>query len=620
MAGGTIAGCSRSGSRVGQARRSPTRTTTGDGRRTEALGSRGSPDPAAAGTEGLRDSGDLRSAVGGSVGDRPQHDGRRTTDGSTGFGAGLPTPPRLGPKVSGIRETFGRRWVARSETGHNTTGDGRRTEALGSARVSRPRRGWDRGFPGFGRPSVGGGWLGRRPATTRGGWLGRRPATTRGGWLGRRPATRRRPTTTPGLTSRSIGKDRRTPRGQLAEDHFGLWANGQHAVADGGDPSGEQLDLAGIAVHDVGRSYAGKRRGHGGGRKQRADVLALPHPDGEGQEGIGLLLAQADGQDVAAGGDPAADGIGMGRQSRACTGSHGSHNQDLVGPGTAASIGCRGQPHLLQVFAAGLLADVAHLAGGRRRVGRNVVQYIGDQPGGGRIVLAACGHVHLAEQDEALPLAIHHERAELEAEAAVDDGQEVSAGGFFDQHGGHVPPVAGPVGPRGLDAAPLDGGAKIGLHRVMGQPRRQDRGLAAPVAKAVGVEPGEQRMIGHAGEDSSQTVLLDTKAETLLQHVGRLLEHDHLQPPADAGDVGRRTVDRQGGLADDQHAVAAQVGIGGDRIISNAHPGEQPGGFALGIEQGRLGGRRGRFGGARTLTANVSSWVSPELKRAVSVS
>ena len=201
--------------------------------------------------------------------------------------------------------------------------------------------------------------------------------------------------------------------------------------------------------------------------------------------------------------------------------------------GTAASIGRHDQPHLLEVFSAGIRAGVEHLAHGRRRVGGNVAQHVGGQPSGCRIVLRAARHVHLAEQHEALALAILHERTELEAVSAVHDRQEVPAGGFFDQHGGHVAPVAGPVGPRDLDAAPLDGRAEIGLHCVIGQPRRQDRRLAAPVAKVLAVEPGKQRMVGHAREDLLQAVLLHAEAEALLQHVGRLLEHDDLQPVAD---------------------------------------------------------------------------------------
>ncbi len=75
-------------------------------------------------------------------------------------------------------------------------------------------------------------------------------------------------------------------------------------------------------------------------------------------------------------------------------------------------------------------------------------------------------------------------------------------------------------------------------------------------------------MVGHAGEDLPQAVLLHAEAEPLLQHVGRLLEQDDLQPVADVGDVGGGPVHAEGGLADDQHAVAAQVGIRGDRVIA----------------------------------------------------
>ena len=71
-------------------------------------------------------------------------------------------------------------------------------------------------------------------------------------------------------------------------------------------------------------------------------------------------------------------------------------------------------------------------------------------------------------------------------------------------------------------------GAVRGPHLVL-QPRRQERRLAAPVAQVLGVEPGQQRMIGHAREDLPQAVLRHAEAEPLLQHLRGLLEHDHLQ-------------------------------------------------------------------------------------------
>ena len=59
-------------------------------------------------TEGLPSPGDLRSAVW--LGRRPATTSPRVVASPRPqFGAGLPTPPRRGPKVSGARETFGRR-------------------------------------------------------------------------------------------------------------------------------------------------------------------------------------------------------------------------------------------------------------------------------------------------------------------------------------------------------------------------------------------------------------------------------------------------------------------------------------------------------------------------------
>ena len=75
---------------------------------------------------------------------------------------------------------------------------------------------------------------------------------------------------------------------------------------------------------------------------------------------------------------------------------------------------------------------------------------------GRRVGLGAAGHVELAEEDQALALAVLQERAVLQAEAAVDDRQEVAARGLLDQHRGDVAAIAAPPGAGHGDVAPLD--------------------------------------------------------------------------------------------------------------------------------------------------------------------
>ena len=70
--------------------------------------------------------------------------------------------------------------------------------------------------------------------------------------------------------------------------------------------------------------------------------------------------------------------------------------------------------------------------------------------------LGAPGHVELAEQDHAPALAVLQQRAVLEAEAAVEDRQEVAARGLLDQDRGDVAAIAAAPDARHRDVAPLD--------------------------------------------------------------------------------------------------------------------------------------------------------------------
>ena len=66
----------------------------------------------------------------------------------------------------------------------------------------------------------------------------------------------------------------------------------------------------------------------------------------------------------------------------------------------------------------------------RRLPVRHVLEDVPDQHLRRRVALGPPGHIHLAEQDHPLPFAVLHQRAVLEAEAAVEDRQEIAAAGF----------------------------------------------------------------------------------------------------------------------------------------------------------------------------------------------
>ena len=119
--------------------------------------------------------------------------------------------------------------------------------------------------------------------------------------------------------------------------------------------------------------------------------------------------------------------------------------------------------------------------------------------------------------------------AVLQAVAPVEDRQEIAARGFLDEDRGHVAPIAAAPEPRDRNAAPVDRRAISRPHFIR-EARRQDRRLAAPVARVFRADPGQQRMIRHAREDLPQAVLRHPEPEPLLQHVGGLLEHEHPQP------------------------------------------------------------------------------------------
>src|SRR5262249_58572268 len=113
------------------------------------------------------------------------------------------------------------------------------------------------------------------------------------------------------------------------------------------------------------------------------------------------------------------------------------------------------------------------------------------------------GHVRLAQQYKPLARAVLQQRAVLQRVAAVEDRQEVAARRLLDEHRRDVAPTAAAPGPWYVDAAPLHRRAVPGTHHV-GEPRWEDRRLAAPVVQVLGVEPGQDGMIRDSREDLPQ--------------------------------------------------------------------------------------------------------------------
>src|SRR5436305_8113512 len=69
-----------------------------------------------------------------------------------------------------------------------------------------------------------------------------------------------------------------------------------------------------------------------------------------------------------------------------------------------------------------------------------------------RLGFGAADGIELAEDDQAPALAIFHQRAVLQAVAAVEDRAEVAARGFFDQGGGDIAAISTSPDVRQLDA------------------------------------------------------------------------------------------------------------------------------------------------------------------------
>ena len=281
----------------------------------------------------------------------------------------------------------------------------------------------------------------------------------------------------------------------------------------------------------------------------------------------------------------------------------------------------RGDPRGPEMGEALRIAGVDHVPPRGRLPARRVSDEVSHQGVRRGVGLGAAGHVELAEQDHAPAFAVLQQRAVLEAEPAVDDRQEVAAGGLLDQDRGDVPPIAAPPDAGHADAAPQDR-RPVARPQLVVEARRQDRRLAPPVGQVLRGEARQDRVVGDAREDLPQPVLRDAEAEPPLQHGRRLLEDDHLQAVADPVDPRRRAVDRQGGLAHDEHVESGEIRVRRDRLEADAQRFQERGRLALRVEQGdpRHPARRGAGAGGRTSIAKVSSCVSPVPNRTVALS
>src|SRR6185437_16710601 len=93
---------------------------------------------------------------------------------------------------------------------------------------------------------------------------------------------------------------------------------------------------------------------------------------------------------------------------------------------------------------------------------------------GGGITFGPARHVELTKEHHSFAFAIFHQRAVLKAEAAIENRQEITARGFFDQHRRHISAIAATPHPRHWYARPLDGRPVARTYFIL-QSRWKDR-------------------------------------------------------------------------------------------------------------------------------------------------
>ncbi len=219
---------------------------------------------------------------------------------------------------------------------------------------------------------------------------------------------------------------------------------------------------------------------------------------------------------------------------------------------------------------------------------------------GGRVLLGPARHVHLAEEHQALAFAVFHQRAVLQAVAAVEDRQEVAAGRLLDQHRGHVAAVAAAPDARHLDAAPLDRRPAVACGwwctsaaAAGASPRRASRGGVSPSS------PASSGWSGTRGKTCRRPYSATRKPNRFSSTSAVCSNTTTFSPSRTRPTSGAGPVRRQRPLADDEHVVAGEVRVGLDRLAFGrpAPPAAcavSPFGSNSAILRGRLRRRRAR--------------------------
>ena len=167
------------------------------------------------------------------------------------------------------------------------------------------------------------------------------------------------------------------------------------------------------------------------------------------RELVGVGLVEANRQQASARLEPFADGRGG-------TGGEflpaaGADDQHLIGRGLPTFIGtdrqCRPSPN-------GSAGRIAHVQGLPARGGFplghvKVMMFRANCSAAGSVSVRPVTSIW-QKHHHPLAVAVLHQRAVLEAVAAVDDRQEIAAGGLLIKHAGHIPATAAPPQPRQL--------------------------------------------------------------------------------------------------------------------------------------------------------------------------
>ena len=183
------------------------------------------------------------------------------------------------------------------------------------------------------------------------------------------------------------------------------------------------------------------------------------------------------------------------------------------------------------------------------------------------------GHVHLAEEHQPLAFAVFHQRAVLQAVAAVEDRQEVAAGGLLDQDRGDVAAVAAAPDARHVDAAPLDrrrrrtAGSVVVLSGAAAEasPRRASRAGSPPSSPASSGWSGTRWKTCRRPYSATRNPSRFSRTSAVCSKT-MTFSPSRTRPRSGPGPS-----DGQRLLADDQQVVAREVGVGVHRLRLDAH-------------------------------------------------